>query len=273
MAGHVVTTYLTSLNKYEIYQTDRVKFNDQTIILDITNKDAVLNVINQIKPDVIINLIGLLIKDSTEHPDTAIYINSFFPRMLEQILKNSPTKIIHLSTDCVFSGDKGGYLETDFKDGKDIYAQSKALGEIVNNKDLTFRLSIIGPELRANGSGLLHWFLQQKGEIKGFVNVFWTGITTLELAKAMDKAIDQNLTGLYHLIPNLKISKFELLRIFNETWHRNLKIIPEPNQRHDKSLINSRTDFNYTVPDYRAMVQELHTWMQQQKFPQYQRYH
>lgn len=161
----------------------------------------VKNVIIKEKPDVIINCIGALIKESEEHPDRAVFINSFFPHYLARLGNELNFKLIHLSTDCVFSGEKGDYSETDFKDGKDFYAQTKALGEIINGDHLTFRTSFIGPEMKERGTGLFHWFMTQNGKVYGYSRVYWTGITTLELAKAIDRAIEKNLKSLYHLVP------------------------------------------------------------------------
>jgi dTDP-4-dehydrorhamnose reductase len=270
MAGHVITRYLESLNKYEIINVALEKLNDETIIANVEEKELVKEIISKFKPSVIINCIGLLVDASSNRPDLAIYLNSFFPHYLAELGKRMNFKLIHLSTDCVFSGNKGNYSENDFKDGEDMYARTKALGEIINNKDLTFRLSIIGPEIRENATGLFHWFMTQKGEIWGYNKVYWTGVTTLELAKAIDSAIDQNLTSLYHLVPKKKISKFALLNFIKEVWGKSIiiKNINEP--KHDKSLINTRKDFNYEIPDYRTMLMELYEWMKNWNYRNYQ---
>ncbi len=263
MAGHMVTRYLRSLNKYEIFNASLDKLDKTTIKIDVENKNLVKKVLNKIKPNIVINCIGLLIKDSAEKPAMAIYLNSFFPHYLSELGKILNFKLIHLSTDCVFSGKKGNYSESDVPDGEDHYAKTKLLGEIINQRDLTFRTSIIGPEINKNGTGLFHWFLTQTGNIKGFTNVYWTGVTTLELAKVIDKAIEQELNSLYHLVPNEKISKFDLLNLINEIWEKEIEIIKFEDNRSDKSLINSRKDFNYNIPTYRKMLTELYTWMKE----------
>src|SRR5690606_27782525 len=107
--------------------------------------------------------------------------------------------LIHISTDCVFSGKKGDYIETDQKDGSSVYAQSKSLGEITGDNILTIRTSIIGPELKNNGIGLFHWFMSQQGQIQGYSNVFWNGVTTLELAKVIHRLINKQMDGLIHI--------------------------------------------------------------------------
>ena len=262
MAGHVITTYFESLGIYDVYNSSVEPFNKKTIIIDAFDRTAVSAVLQAVKPDVVINCVGLLIQASDKNPDTAFYLNSFFPHYLVRKGRELNFKLIHLSTDCVFSGKKGDYTENDFKDGQGYYAISKAAGEIVNNVDLTFRMSIVGPDINVNGTGLLQWFLHQKGEVNGFVNTFWTGITTLELAKGIKAAIDQNLTGLYHFVPPTKISKHDLLCLFNEIWGRGLKINRDERPGSDKSLVNTRHDFKYTFKTYREMLVELKEWME-----------
>jgi dTDP-4-dehydrorhamnose reductase len=139
-------------------------------------------------------------------------------------------KIIHLSTDCVFDGKDGGYTEKSFKNENGIYGLSKNLGEIYGKNSLTIRTSIIGPELK-NGSGLFNWFMNQKGNISGFTKAYWTGVTTLELSKAIDKAIDENIEGLYHIVPNKKISKYDLLNIFKNEFSE-VKVTIEKNDNY-----------------------------------------
>ena len=117
---------------------------------------------------VVINCIGLLNNTAEDNPELAVWFNSYFPHLLAAFGKKYDFKLIHISTDCVFSGKEGGYKEDSFKNGNGFYAQSKALGEVINNKDLTFRTSIIGPELKHNGIGLFHWFMNQENEISGF---------------------------------------------------------------------------------------------------------
>lgn len=269
MAGHVITRYLESLNKYKIINVSRSRLDEKTIILEISNIKKVENLIFKNKPDVVINCIGILIKESEEHPDSAIFINSYFPYFLERLGKQIRFNLIHISTDCVFSGEKGGYSESDFKDGKDFYARSKALGEIINDIDLTFRTSIIGPELKKNGNGLFHWFITQKNKVFGYSNVFWTGVTTLELAKAVYYAIEQDLKSLYHLVPENKISKYNLLKLIKEIWNKTIEIQEDSKLVSDKSLINNRKDFKYKVPDYRTMLIELFEWMKKWDYKHY----
>ena len=169
MAGHIVYYYLQNTGRYEVVNAVyRTKLTDDSIVVDVTDKDAVANLVRETRSDLIINCIGVLIKGSKDHPDNAIFINAYFPHLLKKLADEVGAKLIHVSTDCVFSGKKGNYNESDFRDADDIYGRSKALGEIINDKDLTIRTSIIGPELKLNGEGLFHWFMHQKGKVNGF---------------------------------------------------------------------------------------------------------
>ena len=263
MAGHVITTGLREdFNNYNVVSVARSSSEIKpTIILDVSDFVGLKFLIDSNKPDVIINCIGLLNKTAEDNPDQAVLINSYLPHFLESTTKNTKTKVIHISTDCVFSGEEGGYLESSFKNGRGYYAQSKSLGELINSKDLTFRTSIIGPELNQNGIGLFHWFANQNSEIKGYTNAFWTGVTTIELLKAVKVAINNDLVGLYHLVNAEKISKFNLVSLFNEVFGKGLSIVPYDGYTVDKSLINTRSDFAFRVKGYSEMIIEMKKWI------------
>ena len=179
---------------------------------------------------------------------------------------------MHISTDCVFSGKRGDYTEEDICDGDTPYARTKILGEILHERHLTIRTSIIGPELNPNGSGLLNWFLHQNGEISGFNNVHWTGMTTLELAICIEELIRQDLTGLYNLVPEEKISKYKLLCLFKEVWEKNnIRINPVNYPRFDKSLCSKKIDNKCVKKNYKDMLFELYEWIGTNKalYPHY----
>jgi len=263
IAGHVAYHYLIQTGEYDIKNVVyRQKLNEDSIIVDVTNKEAVTHLILEQKPDIIINCIGVLIKGSKAHPDNAIYINAYFPHLLKRIADGIHAKVIHISTDCVFTGKKGAYIESDFKDADDVYGRSKALGEIDNDKDLTIRTSIIGPELKMEGEGLFHWFMSQEGPVNGFTNAIWGGVTTIELAKAIHIAIQQELKGLVHLSNGIPISKYDLLQLFNKIYRNNSIIINSFEGTHcDKSIAKSNL-FLYEVPSYETMLNEMYHWMQ-----------
>lgn len=266
MAGHIISIYLKEQG-YNVDALSRREFKHcKNIIQDVTDFESLKEIIYKNEYDCIINAIGILNKSAENNKAEAVLLNSYLPHFLRKITKDSKTKIIHLSTDCVFSGKKGNYKEQDLKDGESFYDRSKSLGEIDNDKDLTFRNSIIGPDLEKNGIGLFNWFMKQNQKINGYNKVFWTGVTTLTLAKAIDNAIQSDLTGLYHLVNNKKISKYNLLKLFNEHFKNNRINIDKVNKPvSDKSLINTRKDFDFKVPDYTIMIKEMKSWIDNHK--------
>ena len=264
MAGHMIVSYLKT--KQAAYHLFTVARNNKEITpdaqFDVTDFSKLENVISQFQPDFIINCIGILNHDAEENMDKAILLNAYLPHFLERQTRNTDTKLIHISTDCVFSGKKGGYHEDDFTDGKGFYAQSKSLGEVKNNKDITIRTSIIGPELKQNGIGLLDWFLKQSGEVKGYIHAMWSGVTTLELAKFIDSYLQEPvLTGIIHLTNNQPISKYDLLLQIKKVYGLDqISIIPFAEYTTNKSFLNTRLDFQYQVPDYSLMLEQLLSW-------------
>jgi dTDP-4-dehydrorhamnose reductase len=267
MAGHVLFRSLPLLGEYEVYGIARnAAPTDKIYNLDVSNTEELKKIIDS-NFDVIINCIGILNKDAEDNPHKAIWFNSYFPHLLESLTKNTKTKVISISTDCVFSGKKGRYTETDFRDGEGFYAMSKAVGEIVNGKDLTIRTSIIGPEQNKNGIGLFHWFMQQKGLVSGYSHAFWSGITTIELVKVIHQAILQDIKGLLIVAGNPKIDKFSLLKIFNRIFRNEaLTITENVNYKVDKSMYSSRSDFDYQVPSYEDMILEMKGWIDENDY-------
>lgn len=266
MAGHMLYNYLKKNVGFEVYGIARnIIENQQITSLDVSNTEKLKSIIQTEKFDTVINCIGILNKDAEDHPAKAIWFNSYFPHFLEEITKDSKTQVIHISTDCVFNGKKGNYDESDQKDGEGFYAQSKALGEVVNQKDLTLRTSIIGPELNEKGIGLFHWFMNQTGKINGYTSAIWSGVTTLELAKTIEYCILNKQTGLKHLTNGVPIDKFHLISLFKEVWKKeNVEILAFDNKKVDKSLKKSLV-LPYNVPDYRTMLEEQLVWMQEHK--------
>jgi dTDP-4-dehydrorhamnose reductase len=263
MAGHMISMYLMSRG-FEVEGFARRKgIIPNTIIGDCFNTDLLTSIIRDNNYDYVINCVGILNKSAETDKASASFINSYFPHYLEKLTDNSKTKIIQLSTDCVFSGKRGHYSEGDTPDGTTFYDRSKALGELINDKDLTVRSSIIGPDLKSEGIGLLNWFLKQSKPVHGYTNVIWTGQTTLQLAKSIEAAINNNIHGLYNLVPQSNITKYELLCLFDK-YIRNeaIDIIPDDSVSSDKSLVRTNyQNFNYIVPDYITQIRELADWM------------
>lgn len=258
MAGHVISAYLRSMTCYEVIDVCRSSQNNADFInIDVRDFRKVQHLLKKEKPDVIINCVGILNKFADLDIADTIYINAYFPHLLEKNCSNSKTKIIHLSTDCVFSGITGNNTEKTTPDSSDLYGRTKALGEIINNKDLTIRTSIIGPELKDNGTGLFHWFMSQSGCVQGYSSVIWTGITTLQLAISIEQMINSNISGLYHLVPSTSISKFDLINLINSVFEKKINILQNDDIKSDKSLVNTRNDYLFNIPDYKEMILEL----------------
>jgi dTDP-4-dehydrorhamnose reductase len=265
MLGHQVFYHLKSSSEYMVYDISfRNKLTESTRIIDVKNILALESCIADLKPDYIVNCIGILITGSQDEAN-AIYLNAYLPHKLASIAKDFNSKLIHISTDCVFSGSKGQYIESDFKDGLGVYAQTKILGEVVDDINLTLRTSIIGPELKTEGEGLFHWFMTQNEPIEGYTKAIWSGVTTIELAKAVKWAIDKNITGLYHVTNNESISKFELLRLFEKYTKKNISIKPVHGKRVDKSFIDTRMLLDFKIPSYDIMVADMITSISRNK--------
>ena len=263
MLGHVVFKYFESKDYIVAGTSRKEKDNFYFDVLD--NYKAIENIISEFQPNVIINCIGILNKDAETNPAKAILINSFFPHYLDNLSKTYNYKLVHISTDCVFSGKQGNYNENSVKDAYSIYGQSKALGEVVNDRNVTLRTSIIGPDMNSKGIGLFHWFMNQTGEIKGYDKVIWTGVTTLELSKQIEVAINNDLTGLYHVINSEKIDKYSLLSLIKKVFNKNINIIPDSSVVSDKSLVITRNDFKFNVPSYEVMIKEMKEWILENK--------
>lgn len=267
MAGHMVTLYLQEQG-HEVTGFVKRK-NDMFLCIEGNAMDTKL--VKEILAggggeynyDIIINCIGILNKAVDAKLAEGIYINSVLPHLLEECVSGTKTRVIHISSDCVFSGNTGHYRENSYPDAESYYGRTKALGELGDGNNLTIRTSIVGPELKKDGIGLFHWFMSQTGFVNGFTEVIWSGVTTLELAKAIDSAMKQGLTGLYHLVNNTVISKYELLCLFNRYLNENRTVIHQNGSFiNDKSLEDTRLELQHKIPSYEVMVQELAVWMQ-----------
>ncbi|MDT8339220.1 MAG: SDR family oxidoreductase [Sulfurimonas sp.] len=259
LIGHQVYNYLKSNSDYELSNISyRKKLQDDTILLDVRDEKKLVDTIKDIKPQYIINCVGILINGANTNPENAIFINAYLPHRLVRLADEIGAKFIHISTDCVFSGNKKEpYIETDEKDGKDTYAKTKGLGEIINDKHLTLRTSVVGPELKSDGEELFHWFMKQSGSINGFTKAIWSGVTTLELAKAVQWAIENEITGLYHVTNNKSINKNDLLNLFKKYTKKDIEIIAVDGKEVDKSFIDTRKEMNYSIPDYDEMIENM----------------
>lgn len=254
MAGHMLAKYfpeadtLDRSSGFDAFQTGKMRRYFSNITA---------------RYDYIVNCVGVLVQESENDPAAAIKINSVFPRTLEQIFKDTPTKIIHISTDCVFSGDAGGYDEDSVTDEKGIYGASKALGEIDNAKDITIRTSIIGPEIvQRKNPGLLEWYLNAEGSVDGWQNAYWNGITTLQLAKVVEQ-ITQNpeLAGVYHVHSEFH-SKYRLLKKIEEVWQTGKEIVSVLKNPPVNKTLKSKRGKVFQIPSLELQLQELFDYCQ-----------
>lgn len=262
MAGYTISLYLTEQG-HEVVAFDLKKVGHcKSIVGDARDIETVREIMNAGKFDAVINCIGILNQFAEQNKELAVFLNAYFPHFLASATSGTDTQVIHMSTDCVFSGKRGGYKEDDFRDGTTFYDRSKALGELEDGKNITLRNSIVGPDINKEGIGLLNWFMQQSGEIRGYEKAMWTGLTTLQLAKAMEAAAKEKATGLYNMVNSESISKYNLLKLFNRYLRRDeLTIIPSDAAAADKSLIRTRFDFDFAIPDYEVMVTEMADWI------------
>ena len=241
-------------NSYKYFKSERIMEKD---FLDINNLDKILN---DLKPNIIFNCTGIVKQNPlSKDLESSIKVNSLFPHLLNKLTLKFKARLIHFSTDCVFSGLKGNYLENDFADANDIYGRSKFLGEISSEGNITIRTSFIGKELGTNRA-LLNWFLSQKEKIKGYRNAIYSGLTTLEIAKVLDKYVIPNpdLQGLYHLSAD-NIDKYSLLSLLNEVYKKHLFIEEDLNIRIDRSL-NSykfRNETGYKPLQWEKAIEEM----------------
>ncbi|WP_273382288.1 dTDP-4-dehydrorhamnose reductase family protein [Enorma phocaeensis] len=264
MAGHMVSLYLQEQG-YEVIGFSRrpAVFLRAHIEGDAYDRASVAEVIGSCKPDIVVNCIGALVAECEAHHDQAVYLNTYFPHYLAALCDERATRVFQLSTDCVFRGNTGPYSENALPDALDFYGRAKALGELIDDRNLTLRQSIIGPDCSPEGTGLLNWFLKQRESLNGWTRAIWTGCTTLELAKAIEACALANYTGLINMVPDGPgISKHDLLSLFNRyIRNKTVDIIPDSSFSCDKSLVRKRDDSPFIPQGYEKQIVELSVWI------------
>lgn len=254
-------TYTTIRQNRTLYEKSGLFKSDKVIdSLDVSNFQELTAVMKRIRPDFILNCIG--ITKRRKESDTAIpaiTLNALFPHKLVEWGMDNFAKVVNFNTDCVFDGELGNYTEESPTNATDLYGKTKALGEIQGKNSLTVRSSFIGSELQA-GTELLEWFLSQTGTVKGFKNAIYSGLTTIELSRIIENILVHypHATGLYNISSD-PISKFDLLMLIRDKMHINVDVIPDETIRCNRSLDSTkfRNEFNYTPPTWAAMVEEL----------------
>ena len=207
----------------------------------LDGESGLLTAFTMAKPDVVINCIGIIkqLPNANDHLDS-LAINAMLPHRLAKYSDATGARLVHFSTDCVFSGKQGLYKEDDFPDAYDLYGRTKFLGEVAYENSITLRTSIIGHELNRSKS-LVDWFLSQSGEVKGFTKAVFSGLPTIEVARVVMEYVipNPNLNGLYHLSVD-PINKFDLLNLVASTYGKDIKIIPDDKLSIDRSLNSDR---------------------------------
>jgi dTDP-4-dehydrorhamnose reductase len=228
--------------------------------IDVENSDILARLFSQVRPDVVINCVGIIKQRSeANNPLSTLPINSLLPHRLARLCELVRARLLHISTDCVFSGRKGNYLETDEADAQDLYGRSKLLGEVDDPHAITLRTSIIGHEL-SSANGLIDWFLAQSGSIKGYTQAIFSGLPTCELARVIrDKVLpNKEMHGVYHVSAN-PISKYDLLKLVNQEYRKGLEIEPDGHLKIDRSLNATRflEATGYVAPAWPELIAQM----------------
>ena len=264
MVGHVLTLRLNEFpEEFEVITASRNPTNGHSdFVVDAANFNELRSLLELIKPDVCINAIGVLNR-AADDLEISQKLNTELPLFLSNLGIERSFQLIHISTDCVFSGKRGNYSEMDRPDAHDNYGLTKIAGERIDPRHLVIRTSVIGPEIRSQAIGLFHWFTSQEGAVIGYGNVIWTGVTTLTLADSIIHAIANNTQGLLQLVNNKSISKWALIELIHSQFPNKTRVISSTSiPVSNKSLLNTRDDWKFEVPSYAQMITELRNWME-----------
>lgn len=275
MLGYSLFSNLSECSELDVYGTVRsiagkeIFFKNYTQKIfksvDVNNLETISSVLEKVSPEIVINCIGLIKQhDIAKQHVEAISVNALLPHKLAQMCEANGARLIHFSTDCVFSGEKGNYLESELADAEDLYGKSKRLGEVDYAPHLTLRTSIIGHELSSNVS-LIDWFLSQSGTIKGYSKAVFSGLPTCVIATILRNKIlptfgtGREITGLYHLSMN-PIDKYSLLKLVNSEYNKNIEIENSVDLVIDRSLNSNvlREILDLNVPSWPDLVSIMH---------------
>lgn len=230
--------------------------------VDVLQQDSLVDLLRRTRPDVVLNCVGL-VKQFREASDplAALPVNAMFPHRLARVCQLAGTRVVHVSTDCVFNGKAAGrYVETDVADAEDVYGMSKYLGELTDYVNaVTLRTSIIGHEI-GSSRGLVDWFLSQSGQVSGYTKAIFSGLPTFELARVIRDFVlpDAGLTGLFHVSAE-PIDKYSLLKLVAEAYGKDVEIVPDETVRIDRSLDSSkfRRRVGYEPPSWPELVDAM----------------
>lgn len=271
MLGHAMLAVLAEQPSIDVIGTVRSKGSVDRLnsdlrqlcsaILDVGNQDELVNALAEHQPDVVINCVGLIKQLSqASDPLAVLPVNAILPHRLAHLCKLSGIRLIHISTDCVFSGSRGAYREDDISDAIDLYGKSKYLGEIDYPHCVTLRTSIIGHEL-SGSHALVEWFLSQQGPVRGFSRAIFSGLPTVELARVIRDYVLTNtaLSGLYH-VASEPINKFDLLCQIARVYSKPIEILQYDDFEIDRSLDGSRFSqaTTYTPAPWPVLIERMH---------------
>jgi dTDP-4-dehydrorhamnose reductase len=271
MLGSALMKHFIQKKEFNVYGTVRSKtsvencsdlFRSSSLYnIDVELEKDIDNAFLKARPDIVINCIGL-VKQLSESNDplSVLPINSLLPHKLSKMCASNNARLIHFSTDCVFSGKKGMYIESDSPDAIDLYGLSKYIGEVGDKHCITLRTSIIGHELNGNRS-LIDWFLKEKGSINGFKKAIFSGLPTKEIANILEKFVIpfSELHGLYHLSAE-PINKYKLLSMVANTYSKKIDIIPDDEYQIDRSLNSQRFReiTGYEPPEWKELINRMY---------------
>lgn len=259
MLGHQL--YLQLQKNHEVWGTVRDKKWHPELLsgYDVHDLEKVEALIREKKPDFVINCVGIIKQlKASEDKIISLEINSLWPHKLANICERNNVRMIHFSTDCVFSGTKGNYFESDLADARDTYGLSKYMGEVDYAHTLTLRTSIIGHELNSNVS-LVDWFMSQKNQCKGFSKAIFSGFPTVVMANFIENYVLKNFfSGIYHF-SSAPINKYELLKLVAKEYDKNIEIMPSEDLVIDRSLNSDKlqTKTGFTPPSWTEMIKQM----------------
>jgi len=273
MIGSTMIRVMSEQNDYEVSGTVRAESMKRFFSTPIADKmvagvrvekqDSLVKVLNKLRPDVVINCVGLTKhKSEADDPLVATQINTLMPHRLANLCELIGARLIHISTDCVFSGKKGGYTESDFTNATDVYGKSKALGEIDYPNTITLRTSTIGHELNS-AYGLLDWFLSQGEQCKGYTRAIFSGLPTIVFAQIIRDIVipHKNLSGLYH-VASQPINKSDLLGLIAKVYGKSIQILPDERLVIDRSLNADKflVATGYVAPEWPELIRMMHAY-------------
>jgi dTDP-4-dehydrorhamnose reductase len=273
MLGHLLLRYLSAFPEYDVFATARsltdirkqfptdllARFHPDSV--DANHFDSVIRALASIKPDIVINCIGIIKQlPLADDPLTAINVNALLPHRISLIGRTTGARVIHVSTDCVFNGAKGMYTENDQSNAEDLYGKTKFLGEVSYPHCVTLRTSIIGHELKGR-YGLIEWFLAQNQNVHGFRKAIYSGFPTIELASIIRDYVlpKPELCGVHH-VSSESISKYDLLRLVAARYNKVIEIEPYDDFVQDRSLDSTvfREKTGYRPPPWDKLVEMMH---------------